>query len=361
MCVRVLQVGAHEDLMMNYYRNFSGNRVKFDWVLRRGGRAFRYRDDSAFDGQLFEITPLSKSRWRWMRELRSLVVSGKYTHVHLHAGWSNALALIALIGVSVTQISHAHSQYPESKLAVRVRNAVARAIIRRLSQVRLACSSDAGRQMFGSQFSVLPNVIEYERFRPSEDERTAARFELGFAQSDFVIGHVGQFIPVKNHLFLLEILAHLEASGMPTYLLLVGSGDETRTQVMKRAEDLGVRERVIVAGEVRDVWRLLNAMDVFVFPSLFEGFGMALLEAQVSGLVCIYSDVIPNAAVVSEGAIPLALEAGVDEWAHQVWAVWTADESYGQRVRRSLASSVAYNAADCASKLQTIYEETVLD
>ena len=358
MVARVLQVGAHEDLMMNYYRHFSPRNVIFDFVLRRGGRPFRYRSDPQFDGNLYPITPLSESRERWMRELRELVRSGQYTHVHLHAGWANILGLLALTRLSVTRISHAHSVYPELSLPVRLRNRLTRLSIHQLSDMRLACSTEAGQQMFGSDFQLLPNLIEYERFRPDQQARNRVRSIMGIGSSDVVLGHVGQFIPAKNHSFLVKVLASLVARGVSPQLVLVGSGDETRHGVLGMAEELGVRDRIRLVGETQDVGSVLSAMDVFAFPSHFEGFGMALLEAQVSGLPCVYADAIPRAAIVSSEAVPLSLDAGADAWADLITTLLYKSGNWADRQRRSHRVLRDYDAAASANQLQSLYLES---
>ena len=345
--------------MMNYYRHFSPRSVTFDFVLRRGGRPFRYGSDPRFDGNLYPITPLSESRVRWMRELRGLVGSGQYTHVHLHTGWANILGLLALNGLSVTRISHAHSVYPEDSLPVRLRNGLTRLSIHLLSDIRLACSTEAGQQMFGSDFQLLPNLIEYERFRPDQQARNRVRSIMGIGSSDVVLGHVGQFIHVKNHSFLVEVLASLVARGVSPQLILVGSGDETRLRVLGVAEALGVKDRIHLVGETQDVGSMLSAMDVFAFPSHFEGFGMALLEAQVSGLPCVFSNAIPRAAVVSGEAVAMSLDAGADAWAERVATLIAESGDWADRQRRSHQVLRTYDAASNAQVLQNLYQESL--
>jgi glycosyltransferase involved in cell wall biosynthesis len=350
-------VGAHEDLMMNYYRHFSSGRVCFDFVLRRGGRDFRYREDPAFDGSLHYLTPLSESRRRWAQELRSVIKAGSYSHVHLHSGWANAIGVIAAMGMPVVRITHAHSEYPVSTRTVKLRNQIARTSITTLSNVRLACSDNAGRQMFGAgNFCIIPNVIEYAKFQFEVSTRSQVRASLGLTDDDLVVGHVGAFIPVKNHAFMLDVLRHLHENHPTAKLLLVGSGEENRTAVHRLVESSGLAEHVVLAGQRTDVSEFLCAMDIFLFPSLFEGFGMALLEAQVNGLRCFYSDSIPTEAVISEDQSALSLTDGARSWAQVIGKALIQRPDTGfRRQARSLSTPVTYDASAHAQVLEDIY------
>lgn len=183
----------------------------------------------------------------------------------------------------------------------------------------LACSYDAGCVWFGrrameyGRVVVLPNAIECELFRFTPSIRQAVRQELKL-DGHFVAGHVGTLSKPKNHTFLLRVFAELCGRRENAVLLLVGEG-VLRGRIMAQAEELGLRDKVVFLGNREDVPQLLQAMDVFFFPSLHEGLGIAAVEAQVAGLPTLVSEAIPAEACVTNRVYRLPLNAHPSLWA----------------------------------------------
>jgi glycosyltransferase involved in cell wall biosynthesis len=193
--------------------------------------------------------------------------------------------------------------------------------IRKHATHGLAASRDAAVSLFGpnwqsdSRFRVVHCGIDLERFRQDVCHQ-AVRQELGIPLNAPVVGHVGSFRPPKNHAFLLQIAAEVLKMRPDVRFLLVGDGP-LRPKMEATARDLGIEKNVIFTGIRADVPRLmLGAMDLFVFPSLWEGLGIVLVEAQAAGLRCVCSDVVPpEAAVVPDVVRYVRLSAGAGEWA----------------------------------------------
>jgi len=247
---------------------------------------------------------------RFARDVRRAVKGGKYSHIHFHSSWASLVALLAIQDkAKIVKVVHSHSVIPTKNKITRFRNRVARAVLNGMSDERLACSASAGNQMFGKNFVTLPNLIPYERFRFDAAKRNALRQELGIKANSKIIGHVGYFFEAKNHEFLLEKLVPILKTDPDTVLLLVGGGGEIKDKIQLQAENQQLSKQVIITGDVLDPAPYYSAMDIFVFPSIFEGFGMALLEAQVSGLPCIYSDVIPSEVIISANTVKLSLQS----------------------------------------------------
>lgn len=143
------------------------------------------------------------------------------------------------------------------------------------------------------------------------------RDELKISKSDFVIGHVGRFAPPKNHPFLIDVFKSVHDKNRNSKLLLVGTGNG-QSNIREKVDNLGLSDSVIFLGNRGDVNRILQAMDVFLFPSLYEGLGIAALEAQASGLPCIISDGVPSECKVTDLAESLDLNLPIDKWANAV-------------------------------------------
>ena len=138
------------------------------------------------------------------------------------------------------------------------------------------------------------------------------RKQLCLQEGAFIVGHVGRFTPEKNHPFLVEVFREIAARQEKAFLLMVGAGDTTQTE--ETLKQYGLGDRYLILSHRQDIPQLLAAMDVFVFPSIFEGFGIALLEAQAAGLRCVASDRCPADVIRRADCIPLPLEAP-ERWA----------------------------------------------
>lgn len=197
-------------------------------------------------------------------------------------------------------------------------------LIRRFSNAGLTATRQAGASLFGADWErvahnrVLYYGIDLTPFYADYDD-AALRAELGIPPDAFVVGHIGRLTEQKNHAFILQIAKAVLAREPKAYFLLMGEG-ELRAEIEAMVETHQLNGRVILPGTTPNVARYLKgAMDVFLFPSLYEGFGLVLLEAQAAGLPCIYADHLPNdVAVVEPLLTALSLNQPADVWAEAV-------------------------------------------
>ena len=172
--------------------------------------------------------------------------------------------------------------------------------------------------MFGkdAELTVIKNAIDIERFRFDADKRVAERAGLGFLENDFVVGHIGRFYGVKNHKFLIDVFAELVKMNSKARLVLAGKGI-TEEDIKELVVQRGLTDSVRFLGEHQFIERLLNAFDVFVLPSHFEGLGIALIEAQANGLYCFASDTVSNESAITPNIEYLPLNAP-EKWAEKI-------------------------------------------
>ena len=182
-----------------------------------------------------------------------------------------------------------------------------------------ACGQEAGKWMFGGQnFTVLNNAIDAEKYIYNASVRAEVRQELGIEPQSLVVGHVGRLSPQKNHAYLIDVFHALLQKHADSKLVLVGRGN-LEAEIRKQCENLGIADRVIFTGVRNDVNRLLQAMDVFLLPSVYEGLGIVAVEAQAAGLPCVCSNRVPEECVRTEGLVQfLPLEDGTERWAQEV-------------------------------------------
>lgn len=307
-------------------------------VLKHNGRIFRGED------------PHKALRYR-RRMTEVLQTEGPYDVVHAHLHLYNGLVMriAARCGVPV-RIAHSHSNPPpERGILRRVYSWTMRRWICRHATNGLAASTAALNNLFGSvadsRWHVLPCGIDMAAIRAPAD-REDLRRRLSIPTQARVIGHVGRLVAVKNHTFILRL-----AATMPdAWFLLIGDG-ELRQSLEKQARRLGIIQRIVFAGARDDVPALLHAMDVFVFPSLFEGLPLSVVEAQTAGLPVVMADTIPRDAIVVPAACTiLALDAPLDTWSE---ALRTAQRPTGKWA--SLVDQSPFDRQRAFSRLMTFY------
>lgn len=173
---------------------------------------------------------------------------------------------------------------------------------------------------------VLNNGIDFKRFNVAESKDTI-RKELNIDKNAFLVGHVGRFVPVKNHSLIVEAFHELRKLKKNAHLLLVGTG-ELRTQIENKIELLGLKENVTILESRTDIPRIMKVLDVFIFPSHFEGLGIVLIEAQKMGVPCVISDAIPEAAIVSNLVFRMQKNSTPKQWAEQLNKTKAIDPEY---------------------------------
>lgn len=246
------------------------------------------------------------------RELRKR----KFDIVHVH-GSSSMMAielLIAKLAGIKYRIAHSHSCHCSNMKLQNLLNP----IFKRLYTVSIACSEVAGDWLFGKDnYIILPNGFDTTKFIFSEQERNRMRKELQI-ENKYVLGHVGRFNETKNQQYLLDIFKDLAEKYEDVYLLLIGTGPDFN-MISKLVENHQFASRIILYGESDSISSLYSVMDVFLFPSVYEGLGLVAVEAQISGLPCIISDKVPKIVKVGENVsfLPIGNE-GEKTWIDQI-------------------------------------------
>lgn len=317
--MRVLQVvtymgrGGLETMLMNYYRHMDRKKVQFDFLVHRDFEADYDAEILALGGKIWRLPRLNPLSPDYRRQLsRFFRDHPEYRIVHSHLDCMAGVPLDAARknGVPV-RIAHAHNSSQTRDLKYLLKLWYKQGIRRQATHL-FACGRSAGEWMFCTEdFQILNNAVDASRYAFDRELRAQVRQELGIEPAARVIGHVGRFSPQKNHSFLLDLFAKLPPNHI---LLLVGDG-ELRNSSEVRAMELGIRDRVIFAGVRSDVERLLQAMDVFVFPSVFEGLPVSVIEAQAAGLPCLISDKVPIECKITDLVRQVPLDAGAEAWA----------------------------------------------
>lgn len=321
MAVRILHVVAYMDrggletMIMNCYRHIDRNAVQFDFLVHRSFRAAFDDEIEAMGGIIYRIPRLNPFSPSYKKALLDFFRSHpEYRIVHSHIDCMSSIPLAAAqkCGIPV-RIAHSHNSNQDKDWRYPIKMFYMKKIPRIATDL-FACSESAGTFMFsGSPFTVIRNGIETEKFAFDQTLRDEVRRELGL-KNCLTLGHVGRFMPQKNHGFLLEIFAAVRRRNPDSVLLLVGEGPYEE-QVREKVKSMGLTDNVRFLGVRSDVERILQAMDVFVMPSLYEGLSIATVEAQTSGAYCVFSDGISEACKLTERVVFLPLDNNCEKWA----------------------------------------------
>jgi glycosyltransferase involved in cell wall biosynthesis len=352
--------GGIESAMMQVFRRIDRSRHRFDFVVRTAAPGEYDEEIRGLGGRIF-VCSHHRNPLAFVRQFRRVLVHhGPYDAVHSHIEHYTGLVLpvAAAAGVPV-RIAHVHNDRGGEPASAPRRGyrRLMQASILRFATHGFAPSAGAARFLFGERWRadrrwrVQPYGLDLAPFRRAPD-RARLRAELGIPADALVVGHVGRFDPQKNHALLLRILERWLALEPRGFALLVGDGT-LRAAIMAAAAQAGIARRVAFAGIRADVPDLmLAAMDAFVFPSRYEGLGLALIEAQAAGLPCVISDAVPpEAAVLPDRVRRVALDAPLCEWVAAIGAALHGgrEPHATARLERSVhaidASVVPYAAA----------------
>ena len=345
--------GAEKDIM-NWYRNMDRTKYQFDFLVRIN-QNFYEKEIRDLGGNYYAVAPFPKHFIRNFKETKQFLEEHReYDTIHVHG---NALIyiypLVAAKKLGIKKrIFHAHNTRANGKLASLLHR-WNRLFVARYANVRLACSQKAGEFSFGkNSFIVVNNAMELEKYQHDEAFKKGKRQSLGL-ENQFVVGHVGRFIPVKNHRFVIDVFKQIHQMKKNAVLLLIGDG-ELREDMKRYVDELKLSQNVRFLGERSDVEELIPIMDIMVFPSFYEGMPLVVLEAQASGTKIVYSDVIDDQVKLTPLVRKKSLEDTAEGWAEE--AVKFADEEVKCDICESFKRS-GYTIETVAEQLMSIYGE----
>lgn len=356
MPIRVLHVvtymgrGGLETMIMNYYRKIDRNKVQFDFLVHRDFEADYDNEIESLGGNIYRVLPLNPFSLQYYRSLHAFFSSHKYDIVHSHLDCLSAypLSIAKKYGAKI-RIAHAHNKNQDRNFKYLIKM-MSKPLMPHYATHLFACSEEAGKWMFpGHRFTVMKNAIDAKAFVYSSEKECNIRERLGIGER-FVIGHVGRFNPQKNHEFLVAIFKTIVEREPDAMLVLIGAGDG-QGEIKKQVQTLGIESNVMFLGSRDDIPDLLQAMDVFVFPSLYEGLGIAAVEAQAAGVPCVLSDQVPKECKLCDNVEFLSLTASKEYWAERVCKY----RGYKKENKMSVICEKGYDIVRNAELLQEFY------
>lgn len=351
--------GGVEATVMNYYRHINHEEIQFDFICDSDSTNIPYEEIKKLGGKVVLIPPYQHVI-SYQKELKKLFKVENYEIVHSHI---NALSVFPLhaakkAGVPI-RIAHSHSTTNKKEWKKNLLKQILRPLSKVYATDYMCCSELAGRWLFGDKaynegkVYLLNNAIDLEKFAYDEKTRKMKREELEITDETLVIGHVGRFVAQKNHTFLIDIFNEVHKKNSNSVLLLAGQGPLVE-EIKAKVNNLGLTNSVKFLGQRNDINELYQAFDVFLLPSLYEGLGMVLIEAQCAGNYCICSTEVPSVVKMSDNLEFANLNDSPDEWANKIISRKSTKEKSIQDIRKS-----GYDIVQEVKKLQNYYNSIV--
>ena len=361
--IRIAQIigkwvgGGVEAVVMNYYRNIDKTKIQFDFICDNDSTNIPYEEIESLGGRVILVPPYQKV-FEYQKQLQKILKENNYKIIHSHINTLSVFPLYAAkrVGIPV-RIAHSHSTTNKKEWKKNLLKQVLRPFSKLYATDYMCCSELAGRWLFGNKeydkgnVYLLNNAIDLDKFKYDEKIRKEKRKELGIKKDTLVIGHIGRFVEQKNHRFLIDIFNEVHKENNNSILLLAGQGP-LKDEMKEKVNNLNLTDSVKFLGQREDANELYQAMDLFLFPSLYEGLGMVAIEAQCSGLPCVVSTEVPTIAKVTDNVEFLKLEEDIKEWMNSI--VELSKETTRKDNSKEI-SNYGYNIKEEVKKIEKKY------
>lgn len=344
--------GGVETVVFNYYREMDHNKVQFDFYYDADSTVKPPKDIVAMGARFYKLPPYQRL-WEYMPKLKKYLINNNYSIIHSHLNTISVFPLfVAWILKIPVRIAHNHSVLGGNEWKRNCFKLILKQFSKFFATHYFACSEKAGRWLFGNksfdkgQVLIVNNAINFDKFIISEKTISSIQNKL-LLKNKIVIGHVGRFTYAKNHIKLLNIFNEIYKKNNNACLLLVGDG-ELHNNIIEKVKELGLTGQVICTGKVSDPEVYYPLMDLLILPSYFEGFSIVSIEAQISGIPVLVSDVVSKEVCISNACKYMDLKEDDKKWAKQAYNM------IGMKVKL-FPECYKYDIKKCAPKLQGWY------
>lgn len=355
--------GGIQTLVIEWVKRFDSSNVSIDFLLLDDGNVYEMEDDLKKLGcNVFKLKGI------WLKEPMDFLKYRKaldqffkehhdYKVVHMHSSSKNYCVLKYAKKYNIpVRIAHSHNIDFQTKSKIKkIIGDIFKIKVKQYATHYFACSMGAGKWMFGKRicksdnFYIVHNAIDYEKFMFNNDIRIKIRNEQNFNKDDIVIGNVGRFVNQKNHAYLIDLFNNVLKINSNYKLLLIGTG-ELENEIKEKVHSYGIDDKVRFVGFKNNVEDYLNAMDIFVFPSLYEGLGIVLIEAQANGLKCLATNNKIPVEANATGRVNFIDLDNQSEWINQILTENTERVDVKEQLKET-----KYLVDDVVNFLETFY------
>lgn len=354
--IGTLHIGGAENVAMNLYRYIDRDKFEFHYLVYSSNVEGYEKEVLELGGKVIRLKRKGGNDRAFQKALCQIMKDNQYDIVHSHLMFHNAIVMKCAYKVGIkNRISHAHStknklcnSYFECFLQF-LYQSLSRAQIQKYATHYIACGADAGDFLYGKKLfekkgKVLNNGINIDQFNYNPEVRKKIREKYNLSDR-YVYGNAAHFIPLKNHKFLLNVFQKIKKVQDNAYLILMGDG-ELKEEIENEVVQMGLKESVLFTGNISNVNEILQALDMFIMPSVYEGLPLSLIESQAAGLRCVVSDSITKELDVCGLLQFLPLEKGTDYWAEKCLEYSKYDRVSTKELIRDAGYDVKKNGED---------------
>lgn len=318
-----MNAGGAETFLMKMYRSIDRSKYQMDFCINTNNECFYENEIKTLGGKIYRISAKSQSIKLFKNGLSDCIKSGNYKYVLRITSSAMGFMDLKIAKKAGAKICSARSSNSNDGKSIKAKAAhvLGKLLYRKYADVKIAPSDLAAKYTFGKkayrrgEVHILHNALDLNVYSFDEQTRNHIRKEFSIDDNVKIIGHVGRFMSQKNHSFLLDIFNEIHKQNQNTVLMLVGKG-ELKDKIKEKIKALNLDGSVIFTGVRSDIPALLSAMDVFVFPSFYEGMPNTVIEAQATGLPCLIADTITKEANVTGLVRYMPLKVP-EEWAKE--------------------------------------------
>ncbi|MDT2817397.1 glycosyltransferase [Vagococcus lutrae] len=353
----VSSIGRDSGVMkfiMNYMPSMKKHNIHFDFLYWSEGTNSYCEEILDNNGELFRISKPNPS----LESIRELSLffkeySNRYDAVHLHEAYLNLVIKFFMKKNDLNKlITHAHTtKYSDNKSSA-LRNKILCSTINITSDKKIACSKEAGKFYFGRSFEKQGQIVRNAIINNINKNQKNNIRNIYSLNNKTVYIHIGRFNAQKNHVFLIDVFYEIVKKDPNAVLLLIGEGP-LKDNINKKVKDLKIKDKVIFLGLQKNVNDFLTISDAMIFPSIYEGLGIVMIEAQYVGLPIVCSEHIPNEAIINSNVFQISLNKSPEKWAEVI------EEIKGKRASKEdyIELDRLYNISNNINGLLSIYKD----
>lgn len=357
--VTIMNTGGIETLLMNIYRNIDREKVQFDFMLHRDIEGFYDEEIKSLGGRLYYGMPFNPLKHKsYLNSLDDVLLEHKneYKIIHAHNDFSMfTLRAAKKVGIPI-RICHSHNSKPRFDKKKYIFKKYNKIKLKNYTTHMFACSNKAAKWLYGNKaveegrVKLINNGIEPEKFIYNETIRNDIRKQLNI-ENKYVIGHVGRFDTQKNHKFIIKVFNEVLKSNKDSVLILIGEGG-LKEEIKEQANTFGIINNIIFIDATYNVNKYIQGMDLFLFPSLYEGLGIVAIEAQAAGLQCVVADTIPREAFITKNIHALSLKESLENWSKEILKY---NNGYERKDTSEIIRKSGYDIKEVAKGLEEFY------
>lgn len=351
--IRSMNCGGAQTFIMNLYRNINKKKIQFDFLVCEDG----YYDTEIIQngGKIYKIPYITDiGQIKYKKELKKFFYEhNEYDTIHTHLNQVSGIILEVAKECNIpNRIAHSHSSNNLNNIFIKVYKIYLQSKINKNATIKLACSENAAKWLYKKENKnaiIVNNAIDIKKFSFNEKMRKNIREQLNIDNKCVVFGHVGNFIKVKNHDFLIDVFDEYRRYNSNTMLLLAGDG-ELKEKIKNKVKMLGLENNVVFLGSIKNINEYYSAFDVLLFPSLYEGLSLVLIESQCNGLKIVASNSIDHKSDITGNISFVDLSQS-----YKFWAQFINKMSFKRNYNINGLKKSGYDLKEVVAKMENIY------